>query len=48
MEIGRPGLALCITFLVAATVSVYGLRDAALLLFCLLAGVVIYKMVSRY
>lgn len=49
MNVRRPGLALCITFVVAAVINLYGLRDTALMLVCLVASIVIYKMlIARY
>lgn len=46
MDLARPWTALCITFGVAAAVNLYGLLDTALMLVCLIAGIIIYKMIS--
>lgn len=45
-QIKHPGVALFIYFLIGAVLAKYGIRDGALLLFSLFAGIVIYKFVT--
>lgn len=48
MNIERPGLALWIWFGIGFLVWQCGIRDGALVLFCVLAGMFIYKGFVRY
>ena len=48
MEIKHPWVALWIWFGIGFLVWQYGIRDGALVLFCVLAGMFIYSSVSRY
>jgi len=48
MEIKRPGLALWIWLGIGFLVWTYGIRDGTLVLFCILAGMFIYKGFVRY
>ena len=47
MEIKRPWVALWIWFGIGFLVWEYGIRDGALVLFCVLAGMFIYSNLSR-
>lgn len=49
MKVERPGTALWIYFGIGFLLYMYGIRDGALLIFVVLAGIVIYKMLApRY
>ena len=48
MEIKRPGLALWIWLGIGFLVWTYGIRDGTLVLFCILAGMFIYKGFVHY
>ena len=48
MEIKRPWVALWIYFGIGFLLWQYGVRDGSLVLFCILAGMFIYKGLVRY
>lgn len=47
-KIDRPLLALSVYFVIGLLLNIYGIRDGALLIFCFLAGILIYKFLTRY
>ena len=45
MKIERPGIALCIYFGIGLLVYMYGIVAGSLAVFCILAGIVAYRLI---